>query len=103
MDSGSLSEIVRSVGRSFEKDRRRAVDQSRKSVESCFAQKRRSSSSDSNLGSCLSFFLLIRPQFPSCHIPRRNHSDQGASCREADEQPAPRVSLAKRKVSDLGR
>jgi hypothetical protein len=82
--------MVRSEGFRFGKLRRRAEVQSTNSVESCFDQNCRSSSSDLNAGTVLRLvFTAIFPiNFPllPIHIPHRDNANEVPTDREGREQ-----------------
>src|SRR5947207_2313212 len=101
METGSRSDIVRKEGFRLTSFLRAASDQSRYSVESALAQKRRSSSSLVNSGSLFFFIFFINLIFLAVHIANRNHANPVASNREDHEQTPSLASLAEGVVSLL--
>jgi hypothetical protein len=93
MDTGKRREIVRSDGFRFGNRRLWAACQSIKSVESCSAQKLRSSSSERNLGICF-FVLPIEFLLSAIHVSHRDHSNQLPPNSENNEQVLRMANIA---------
>src|SRR5260370_12257662 len=98
MDTGKCREIVRSDGFRFGNRRLWAACQSIKSVESCSAQKLRSSSSERNLGICF-FVLPIEFLLSAIHVSHGDHWNQHPPNSENNEQVSSATRLSERVVS----
>src|SRR5574342_1150958 len=99
METGSRREIAVVEGRRLGTAGWALRLQSKYSTVSCVAQKRRSASSEANLGMRrLRTFtrLLIDVALPPAHVPCRDHADQGSAFGEDDAQAAAAVGLPQR-------
>src|SRR5258708_33418392 len=93
MESGRRSEIVRSDGFRFGNRRLWAACQSTNRVESCLAQKSRSSSSERNSGICF-FMLPINLLLSAIHVSNRYHADQQPPNGEGGKQIPSSIRLS---------